>query len=142
MIKRLAVGIFVLILMFAFSGTIQNGIHGLRTDEVVQNEEVITTSETEWDIILDSPLFNGAVSEVDSIISTDGDDIPLADSYDEDTDTLTVSGLDTSTTRTLTITYYTEVADQFMPVVGPFLSFLIFGGIIAAVIVSIWKGRN
>ena len=141
MIKRLGVGIFVLIMMFVFSSTISNGIHGLRTDSATQNEEVITTSETEWDIVLDAPLFNGNINQVVSVTSTDDDDIPLADSYATETDTLTVTGLDTSTTRTLTIIYYTEVTDQMMPVVGPFLPFLIFGGIIFAVIFSIWKGK-
>ena len=141
MIKRLGVGIFVLIMMFAFSSTISNGIHGLRTDSATQNEEVITTSETEWDIVLDAPLFNGNINQVVSVTSTDDDDIPLADSYATETDTLTVTGLDTSTTRTLTIIYYTEVTDQMMPVVGPFLPFLIFGGIIFAVIFSIWKEK-
>ena len=142
MIKRLGIGIFVLIMMFAFSSTISNGIHGLRTDQVEQTElDVITTSETTADVVLtEGSLFNGAVNQIVSITSTI-DEEPHAASYDVDSDTLTVSNLTTSETRDLTITYYTEVTDQFMPVIGPFLPFLIFGGIIFAVIFSIWKGK-
>ena len=142
MIKRVAVGVMVLIAMFAFSGTIQTGIHNWRTETIPQDAIVITVNpDTTTDVILTDPLFGGKLSEVLSIESTIDED-PVATDYDADTDTLTVGALDTDETRTLTITYYTEVTDQLMPVLGPFLSFLIFGGIIGAVIYSIWSGRK
>lgn len=141
MIQRVAAGFFVIFLMFAFHTSIDNGIHGLRTDVVPQNEVVVTAAETTKDIVLDEPLFAAHLNEVTSITSTIAE-IPTWTAYVEGTQTLTVSALDDNQTRTLTITYNTEVDDQFMPIVGPFLSFFIYGGIIGAVIFSVWSARG
>jgi hypothetical protein len=141
MIKRVAVGFFVIFLMFAFHTSIDNGIHGLRTDVVIQNEVVTNAAETTVDIVLDSPLFAAHTTEVTDITSTIVES-PAATSYVEGTQTLTISALDDNQTRTLTITYSTEVDDQFMPIVGPFLSFFVYGGIIGAVIFSVWSAKG
>lgn len=142
MVGRIFIAILALVLLFGFSGVITTGIHDLRTDEVIQSEEVVTgVGETTADVVLNSALFRDGISEVDSITST-VEETPVSSSYAAETQTLTVSGLDADETRTLTITYYTELDDVYMGIIGPFLLFIIFGGIIFALIWSVVKGRR
>jgi hypothetical protein len=130
-------------MMFAFSGTINSGIHNLRTEQAVDVAIDVTTAPMVYaaDVVLDSPLFSHNINQVISIESTEAE-TPGATAYDENTQTLTVGELLDDETRDLTVVYYTEVTDQMMPVVGPFLPFLVFGGIVAAIVFSIWKGRK
>ena len=160
MLGRVALGVFVLILMFAFGGTISNGIKVLRTDNVTQVASITTGGgqtlvrsqilsdftlpmndplPTSGDIVLTRGLFGDELSNVISVTSDDSSDVPVASEYVTATQTLTITGLEMSQTRNITVHYYTEKADVFWSAVGPFLSFLVFGGIIAAIIYSIWK---
>lgn len=140
MIGRVFVAILALVILFGFSSVITQGIHGIRTETVIQVEEDVVTdpAETTTDVILTSALFNDSITQVDSITSTISE-TPIASEYDSGTQTLTVSNLDDDNTRTLTITYFTEMEDQYMGIIGPFLTFLIFGGIIFALIWGVWK---
>jgi hypothetical protein len=79
--------------------------------------------------------------------SNDTGDTPVVLSYDEDTYAVNVSGLQASTTRTLTVSYVRESNQQFTGFSGfvrlvPFL--LIIGGIVACIwgLFSAWKSRG
>ena len=144
MLGRVALGVLVLILMFAFAPAITKGVTGLRTDEIVNVVSAPTTGpDTTADVALTREVFNDNLADIESVVSTDLSDVPLATTYVYTTSgVLTVSGLEASTAvRELTIKYKSEKNDPFENAIGPFIDFLIFGGIIAAIIWSIWKGK-
>jgi len=143
MIGKVAVGVLLIILLFAFSGNIMDGIHDWRTDEITASYvDVDTTGVTVADVVLTRELFNDDTNEVISITSSI-EETPVATDYTPGTKTLEISDLDTNTTRTLTVIYCSELLnDVFMHTLGPFLVFLIFGGVIAAVIYAVWHGRK
>ena len=144
MLGRIAGGFILIILLFAFSTQISNGVANLRTDDVTQSEVAVATGGgvTTKDIVLDRELFGADGSHVTSITSSLPADIPLAGSYVDATDTLTITGLAASETRDLTIIYRSEKNDDFWSAIGPFMSFLIFGGIIAAIVWGVWQGKH
>lgn len=140
MLGRIALGLFTLFLMFAFGSSINSGIVNLRTDEVTNVASVVTGGGvTTGDVTLSRDLFGAELSHITSVVSADPTDVPIAFSYVEATKVLTISGLQASTTRDITVVYKAEKSDVFWGAVGPFLGFLVFGGIIAAIIYSIWK---
>lgn len=140
MLGRIAGGVFLIILMFAFSSNISAGIKNLRTDQVVRVQEVITApAETTGAVTLVSYLFADNLVNVTSVTSSELTDTPIASNYDYATNTLTISGLDDDLTRDITVNYLAPIDDDFWAALGPFLGFLVFGGIIAAIVYSIWK---
>ena len=80
--------------------------------QIVDVHENVTTgaAETTADVVLRYALLDGLVANVVSITSSEGTDTPTADSYVEASRTLTVGGLTADTTRTLTITYKTDIS--------------------------------
>lgn len=141
MVGRVFIAILALVIFLGFTPVISKGIHNMRTEELTKTQEVVTDpGETEADIVLSPELYRDLISEVNSISSTI-EESPAAGAYDADTDTLTVSNLTDDTTRTLTIKYYAELDDEYMKIIGPFLTFLIFGGVIGALIWGVWRRR-
>lgn len=141
MMGRLATGVFLIIMLFAFGGTISNGITNLRTEPITNGGTVITGGGvTSGDVVLTREIFNDNLNNITSITSTDVSDTPTATTYDYLTNTLTIDGLEASQTRTLTIVYRSELVDVFWQAIGPFMPFLIFGGILAAIGYFVWKG--
>ena len=136
------VGIIALFLLIGpFSTPIIDGIHDWRSSDTSQNEVVATAAAvTTANVTLDFDLYQASTGEVQSITSTI-EESPVASSYDEDSKVLLVSSLTAETSRTLTINYYAETDDTVMRALGPFLSILIFGGCVFAVMWGMWKGR-
>lgn len=141
--KRLsAVGgaLFIIFLLFAFSGSINTGIKNLRTDAVTVVGEIVTgMGETSGNVTLTRELFQYNLINVTTVTSSDGDDDPIASEYDEDTKELTISGLAASTTRNITVTYSAPLDDDFWSAIGPFLGIFVFGGVIAAALYYAFK---
>ena len=134
---KIVIGILCIVLLVGFSGAITNGIHDWRIDEVTQTFSVTTGSEnTTANIVLSRDLFGDSVSEVESIASTIAEN-PATGTYTAGTNTLNVTGLTGSQTRTLTIVYNSEKEDTIMQTLGPFLTVLIFGGILGAIIYNV-----
>jgi len=143
MLGRIAGGFILLILVFAFSTQINNGVRNLRTDEVTKVGTVVTGGGVSTgDVTFTRELFGANLTHIISIASSNGDDIPVASDYVDATKILTVSGLEASETRTITVVYYAEKEDDFWSALGPFMGFLIFGGIIAAIIWGVWQGKH
>lgn len=140
MIGRIAIGLFLLLILFGTRDVITGGVHDFRTEEITQNVVVATEAETTAEIALSSELFSDKTSEVISISSSISE-TPVATSYDPETQTLTVAALTASSERTLTIEYYSQIDDEFMPIIGPFLLILVFGGIFFAIVYGVWKKR-
>ena len=111
------IALFGVILLFNFFPTVTDSTHDLQVDVDVQVEAAVTTGVSEFsaDVVLDEELWKSRTTSVTSITSDNGSDDPVADSYVEATQTLTVSGLVESDTRELTITYeYDALTDYTM----------------------------
>lgn len=141
MLGRVLVAIIAIFLLLgAFASPIANGIKTWRTNALTQNPEVTTGGGvTTANVTLGHDLFQADATNVQSITSTI-EESPVATSYDEDTKALLISGLTAAQTRILTITYLAETEDLVMRALGPFLGFLIFGGILGALAWSVVKG--
>jgi hypothetical protein len=101
---------------------------------------------TTADVVLVNDLFNDKTANV-TVTSSDVDDAPYPSGYVSATNTLTVSGLAISTTRTLTIVYQIAAledypgADIFMRFMFVFLILGIFGLIAGAVYNATKRGE-
>jgi hypothetical protein len=129
-------GIFAIFLLIGvFATPIINGIKTWRTDGLNSQDAIVATAGgvTTANITLTKDLYQANIVNLDDITSTDGDDTPVGTDYDEDTLVLAVAGLEASTSRTLTISYYGETDQSVMRVIGPFLGFLIIGGLLTAI---------
>jgi len=69
--------------------------------------------------------------------SDNGNDTPVVLSYDEDTQDVTVIGLEASASRILTISYLREAHHEFLGF-APFLRFLPFFCIAGLVVIFLW----
>ena len=142
MLGRVALGIFVIFLMFMFAKNINTGIRDLRTDVITNVGQVTTDSTTTTGTVtLNREIFQDSLTQVKSVASSYSGDNPIASNYVYSANTLTISGLAISQTRSITVIYYSEKQDEFWQAIGPFFSFFIFGGILAAIAWSIWDGR-
>lgn len=140
MAGRILSAIFIIILLSAFSSHISGGIRDFRTDDVVQNEIVATAAGvTSANITLDNDLYSNDTTNIVSI-SSNLTETPVATSYTSSTNVLLVSALNANTSRTLIISYYGDTDDTMLHVIGPFMSFLIFGGILFSAFFLIYSG--
>ncbi len=131
---KIAVVIFCILALLAFATPISNGIHNWRTDDVTQTFSVTTgAAETTANIVLLRDLFNAATTEIQTTSSSISE-TPIPGTYTSATKTLVLTNLTVNQTRTITLAYYSESEDEYMRIIGPFLLFLIFGGIIGAII--------
>lgn len=140
MIGRAFLGIIAFILLVSFSGAIADGVKGWRTDTITESEASVVTGagETTANVTLDRELYQNSVVEVIAI-SSNVTESPVASTYTSATQVLLVSALDTSTTRTLTLNYYSELEDTVMQAIGAFILFAIFGGCAGAILWGIFK---
>jgi hypothetical protein len=139
---KVVIAILCIIFLVGFAGPISNGIHNWRVDSNTQTFSVDTAAEvTSGSVVLANDLYKDLVTEVTSITSTIVE-TPATGVYTAATNTLTITGLTANTTRTLTVVYNSEKDDEIMQILGPFLTVLIFGGIIAAIIWYVWKGKS
>jgi len=143
MIGKVLVGILAIFLLLGpFSGPITDGIHNWRSSSTTENFDVTTGGGiTAANITLNQDLYQAATGEITSI-SSNNTETPVASGYTEATKVLLVSGLNAAQTRTLTVTYAAETDDTVMRAIGPFLPFLIFGGVIGAILVGIWQSKG
>jgi hypothetical protein len=141
---KIIVGIAVLVLgLFAFSNQISEGITNWRTDAAADNFVVTTGGgESTASVSLTSDLFAAKTSHVTSITSNITGEHPIATAYDEDTKVLSLAALNAGTSRSLVVSYRAVTSDEYMSIIGPFLAFLIFGGIVAAIIWSMVHKRR
>jgi len=129
----------IFLLLGAFRTPISDGIKGWRTTDSTQAFAVTTAAGvTSANVTLSYDLYQAATAEVIGITSNVTADVPVATTYTEVTKVLLVSGLEESKTHTLSVEYYAETDDEVMRVLGPFLNFLIFGGVTFGIIAVMW----
>lgn len=133
--------IAVFLLLGAFAGEILDGIKTWRTEDVTQYEIVTTgVGQTTANVTLDSDLFQDDEDNVSSI-SSNISESPVATSYTAASNKLLVSALNANDTRTLTIDYYADTESDVMLALGPFLGFLVIGGLLFAIAMVAFKRR-
>ena len=132
--------IAIFLLLGPFREPIVDGIKGWRASDTTEDFVVATAAAvTTANVTLSYDLYQAATAEIIEITSTDGTDAPVASTYTEATKVLLVAGLNDDANRTLTVEYYAETDDDTMRIIGPFVGFLIFGGIIFAIVWKVWK---
>lgn len=131
-------GVFLLLGVFATS--INTGIKGWRTVDTTESAVVTTAAGiTTANVTLTGDLFQNNITEVISITSNVTGEEPVATSYASSTNRLLVSALDANTSHRLTLNYYAESENTVLRVIGPFLALLIFGGLLAALVMGVLK---
>ena len=143
MIGKVLLGIFAIFLLLGvFREGIIDGITGIRSDTSTESHVVATAvGVTTANVTLSKDLYQAAITEVSSI-SSNITETPVAAAYTEATKVLNIAALSANTSRTLAIAYLAETDDTTWRVLGPFMVFLIFGGILGAIVWSIYKGRH
>lgn len=125
------VGLLIIIVGFILFPILLTAFDDLDRTEVETSATVTTAGVTTGNLTLNSGLYNANLDNVIEISSSDTDDDPAPNSYNSSTDALEVSGLQQSTSRTLTVSYYTErdtgYISTLLPIV-PFIIFLLFLG--------------
>ncbi len=119
---KTAFAIIGAILILVLFGTMISGMREAQTDEQEDNfgAEVTAPGTTTADVVLTAPLYGEELTNIVSITSTLGTDVPLATDYTPLTRTLEVSGLDDDASRTLTVTYLFGALGDYVGV-GTFL---------------------
>ena len=140
MIGRVFIGIIAFILLVSFASAITAGIKTWRTNDVTQSSVVATgAGESTANVTLSRALYQDDVTEVIGF-SSNLTESPVASSYDADTQVLLVAALNVNTSRTLSINHYSELEDNVMQALGPFLTVLLLGGCAGAILYGIFKG--
>ena len=144
MMGRVVIAILAIFLLLgAFATPINDGIKTWRTDDTSEDFEVSTGSGvTSANVTLSYNLYQEALAELQSITSNDTDDIPIANTYTDATKVLLITGLDDEETHALTVDYYAETDSIVMRVLGPFMSFLIFGFLLMGIVWGVVKGSK
>jgi 1-aminocyclopropane-1-carboxylate deaminase/D-cysteine desulfhydrase-like pyridoxal-dependent ACC family enzyme len=142
-IYKVFIGILAIFLLLgAFSGAILDGIKGWRTEDTTQSYVVATgAGVTTANVTLSLELYNDEVTEVISVTSNETE-TPIASSYDDATQKLLIAALNANDSRTLTVNYYGLPDDDVMNAIGPFLAFIVIGGLVFAIVYGVWKGRK
>lgn len=107
-------GLILIFIAFILFPMVMSGTHEVRTDDATQSGNITTgVGATTGDIVIaHGGLYNDSTDSVTSVSSSNGGDTPAASSYTAATDTLTVSGLEASKTRTITVAYeYNAISD-------------------------------
>jgi hypothetical protein len=143
MIGKVFLAILAIFLLFgAFASPISDGIKNWRTDDITENFIVTTGGGvTSSNVTLSRDLFQSSASQVIDL-SSNITESPVATSYDDSTGNLLISALNAGDTRTLAVEYYADLEDTVMKAIGPFLAFLIIGGLALAVVYGIWKKKR
>lgn len=120
------------------------------TDETIKDADTITANvttgaaETTGTVTLTNALYNSATTEVTSITSTHGGDNPTPSSYSATSRVLTVSGLEASQTRTLTVIHNYDALANYTAAgptarFGPTLFIMVlFIGLPAAIVMALF----
>ena len=120
----------------------------LRTESQTDEFAAVATGvgETSAGVVLTVDLWQDNAGYVTSVTSDNVADTPVVGTYTSATNTLNVTGLAASDTRTLTVTYKVAALDGYtgldaMVAVAPLLLFIGILGTIIGSLWSSWKNR-
>lgn len=133
----------VILIVMLLGGQFFDSVDSARGKEYTQTVPNVTTTDgtTAAVTLLKDPLGDD-VTNIVSVISNSTDDTPAADAYVTATNELTVIGLATAATRTLTVTYnYARLdsgSDRFMTILG----FLIIVALVVYIGIEVWQTKR
>lgn len=127
-----AFGIIIIIIAFILTPFLLDAFDAWNYAEASTTASVTTGGGvTDGNVSLGYELYLANLDSVTAINSTDSDDTPAPANYTEVSRVLNVSGLQASTTRTLTIAYLTARSDSYLPTIGNVAPLLIVVCILA-----------
>lgn len=133
------IGVAILMVIFPI---IMSSTHDLKTDQYVQTAAAVATGagEVAADVVLTEDLYNDDTGSIISITSNNVADTPVAGTYTAATNTLNITGLAASDTRTLTITYEFDALTDYtgMSAMVGMTPLLIWVAILAIVVGGTW----
>jgi len=137
-------GIIMVAVMFVLFPIVMDSSHELQTDVYTQVEAAVVTGvgEVAADVVLDEALWDDSTTHVTSVASDNVADTPAVGTYTAGTQTLNVTGLAASDTRTLTVIYEYDALTDYtgmgqMVAVAPLLLFM---GVLGAMVFGLYKG--
>jgi hypothetical protein len=141
-------GILGVAICIIFFPLVMDSTHDIKTDEQIDTFAAVTTGagETAADVVLTLDLYNDSTANIISITSNEVTDVPVAGTYTAGTNTLNVTGLAASLSRTLTVTYEYDALTEFtgMSSIVGMTPLIIWVAILAVVVGSTWfslKGK-
>ena len=141
-------GLIMVAVLFVIFPIVMDSTHELQTDEYVQAEAGVTTGaeDVAADVVLTKALWDDDTAYVSSITSDEVTDVPVKGTYTAGTQTLNVTGLAVSKTRTLTITYEYDGLTTYTGMgalvgVAPLLIFIGVLGVVMGGLYVSFKGR-
>lgn len=112
---------------------IMYAIKDFRSEDVTAPYNVTTDNGTEQaTVVLANDVLDDNKVNI-SVTSSDGDDAPIPFTYTEATRQVTITGLDVSTTRTLTLVYKTSSQLPMIDTVSKYIPLFLILGVIAIV---------
>lgn len=133
------IGIVILMIIFPI---VMSATHDLQTDVQTDVFEGVTTGagETAADVVLTVDLYQDETAHVLSVTSDNESDTPVAGTYTAATNTLNVTGLAESDTRTLTVQYEYDALTNYtgMGALVGITPLLIWVAILATVVAGTW----
>lgn len=137
-------GLVLIVIGFILFGALLTAFDGMVYSEVTTSRTVATgVGVSNSTMVLGHELYNANLDNVSDISSTLGTDDPAPGAYDDNTDTLTVTGLTASSSRTISVDYNTARSDTYIELLQPYLPFfilLIFLGAGGGLVYRSFKG--
>lgn len=124
------IGVVVVIMML---GAMMLALNTFRAEAITAPYNVTTDgSTTQATVTLANPVLDDNKINI-TVTSSDQDDAPIPFTYVAATDSLTITGLAISTTRTLTVVYDTPAQDGVVDILARYFPVFLVLGIIAIV---------
>lgn len=107
-------GIIMIMVAFILFPLIMTSTSDIMTDETTVSDSVTTgAAATSGWVELGADLYDDDTNNVTSVTSDDTDDSPAVDSYNAGNNSVLIDGLDTDTTRTISVTYLYDATSGF-----------------------------
>ena len=133
-------GIIFVAIMMIMMPLVMSSTHDLQTDSQTDSYAAAVVGGGSTDVVLTEDLWNDDTSYVTAMTADGALAVPVADSYVNATNTLTITGLGADTPQAITVTYEYGALDDYtgmgeMAAVAPLLIFI---SLIAAVVGGIF----
>lgn len=106
-------GILLIVIFAIMFPIVMESITDAQTDSVTDSFPGCIVGGGETDVVLTQDLYEARTSSVTSMTATGSGAVPVADSYVEATNTLTISGLGADTPQDITVTYIYDRTEDF-----------------------------
>ena len=127
-----AFGIILIVFAFILFPLLLDSFDDMGKESITTSATVTTgVGETVGNITLNSSLYDANTDNIIELSSTESSDDPAPAEYYENTDALEVSGLSASTSRTITVEYYSERDTGYLSSLIPVAPFFIFAMFLA-----------